>query len=101
MTQSTAHFNSLQSFIAKEMFTACMSSLTLPSHADYQAEILLVLRDIIVRHSDLVSPLLLSLPNIDEATLRSFYEQMRTKGSEKDQRNLVRKLLLRSGGSEL
>jgi exportin-5 len=107
MTQGTstvanAHFNNaLQAFVAKEMFTACMSSLTLPSHADYQSEILLVLKDIIVRHSDLVSPLLMSLPNIDEDALSSFHQAMRSKGSEKDQRNLVRKLLLRSGGGKL
>jgi len=101
MTQKTAQISGLQSFIAKDMFTACMSCLTLSSHADIQSEILLVLRDIILRHGDLVTPFLLSLPNIDQGILASFHQAMQTKNSEKDQRNLVRKLLLRSGGSEL
>ena len=78
-----------------------MSCLTLTSHADFQAEILLVLRDIITRHEVLVRPMLLGLPNINEQVLDGFHQAMRTKNSEKDQRNLVRKLLLRSGGSEL
>merc|ERR1712046_365364 len=83
------------------MFMACMSSLTLPSHADFQPEILLVLRDIIVRHSEQVSSILLSLPNINEQTLTSFHHAMKSRGSEKEQRNLVRKLILKSGGAEL
>ena len=101
MTPKAAQFSALHSFIAKDMFTACMSCLTLSSHADFQAEILSVLRDIIVSHSDLVSPMLLSMPNINEGILSSFHQAMQTRGSEKDQRNLVRKLLLRSGGVEL
>lgn len=102
LTQKSAgELGSLQSFIAGEMLTACMSCLTLTSHADFQAEILLVLRDIITRHEVLVRPMLLGLPNINEQVLDGFHQAMRTKNSEKDQRNLVRKLLLRSGGSEL
>eukprot|EP00216_Chloropicon_sp_CCMP2111_P004864 CAMPEP_0198240168 /NCGR_PEP_ID=MMETSP1446-20131203/5364_1 /TAXON_ID=1461542 ORGANISM="Unidentified sp, Strain CCMP2111" /NCGR_SAMPLE_ID=MMETSP1446 /ASSEMBLY_ACC=CAM_ASM_001112 /LENGTH=1315 /DNA_ID=CAMNT_0043922867 /DNA_START=165 /DNA_END=4112 /DNA_ORIENTATION=- len=94
-------YASFQPFITKDMLTACISSLTLPSHADFQSEILMVIRDIIVAYSDHVSAILLTLPNIDNQILVSFHQAMKSKGSEKDQRNLVRKLLLRSGGSEL
>ena len=75
MTQD-AQLSSLQSYIVKDMFMACMSSLTLPSHADFQSEILLVLRDIIVRHSEQVSSILLSLPNINEQVCQTTYLNM-------------------------
>ena len=91
----------LQAFIAHDMFTGLIASLTLSSHADIQAEILLVIRDIIARYQEHVSAILLGLPNIDVNTLKAFFHGMQTRGAEKDQRNLVRKLLLRSGGSEL
>ena len=74
LTQKSAGGWGRSSPSSREMLTVCMSCLTLTSHADFQAEILLVLRDIIARHEVLVRPMLLGLPNINEQVLDGFHQ---------------------------
>merc|ERR1712224_460782 len=84
----------------QDLFAAAVSGLTLTTHADFQAEILLIIRDILVWFESVnqaPEQLLLSLPNITPDVFQSFKLSMKNNPAEKDQRNLVRKLLLRSG----
>ncbi len=86
----------------QDLFAAAVSGLTLTTHADFQAEILLIIRDILVWFENVnqaPEQLLLSLPNITPDVFQNFKLSMKNNPAEKDQRNLVRKLLLRSGAS--
>ena len=94
--------NRLVNMACQDLFAAAVSGLTLTTHADFQAEILLIIRDILVWFENVnqaPEQLLLSLPNITPDIFQSFKVSMKNNPAEKDQRNLVRKLLLRSGAS--
>ena len=62
----------------------------------------MIIRDILVWFGDsnhVPQQLLLSLPNVTPEVFAQFQQAMKANPSEKDQRGLVRKLLLKSGAS--
>ena len=92
----------LVNLVCRDVLAAALSGLTLVSHADFQSELLMIIRDILVWFGDsnhVPQQLLLSLPNVTPEVFAQFQQAMKANPSEKDQRGLVRKLLLKSGAS--
>ncbi|BBN01643.1 exportin-5 [Marchantia polymorpha subsp. ruderalis] len=94
----------LQEIVGQNMFLAAIRGLTLESNATGQAELIGLLREIYIRlsaHSQAPRQVLLSLPSITPEVLAAFEKALGKTSSTKEQRQLVKNLLLTAGGDQL
>ncbi|KAL2644482.1 hypothetical protein R1flu_012069 [Riccia fluitans] len=94
----------LQDIVGRNMFLAAIRGLTLESNAVGQAELIGLIREIYLRlsaHSQNPRQVLLSLPSISQDVLAAFDKALGKTSSVKEQRQLVKNLLLTAGGDQL
>jgi exportin-5 len=94
----------LQEIVGQNMFLAAMRGLTLESNATAQAELIGLLREIYIRlssHSQTPRQLLLCLHSVTPDVLAAFDKALEKTASIKEQRQLMKSLLLAAGGDEL
>ncbi|CAM6084353.1 unnamed protein product [Calypogeia fissa] len=94
----------LQDIVGQNMFPAAVRGLTLESNATAQAELIGLLREIYIRlasHSQAPRQLLLSLPSVTQEVLAAFEKALEKTASVKEQRQLMKTLLLAAGGDQL
>jgi len=108
---------SLKDYVGSQVLTAAIKSLTLTVMAPRQADVLTLIREILVQQWDIgtaggggggggggfmaspASRVLLSLPNMDEAGLKEFRERLGGLSGEKAQRDAVKKMLQQAMGA--
>ncbi|KAG9457578.1 hypothetical protein H6P81_002086 [Aristolochia fimbriata] len=94
----------LREFATKDMFCAVLQGLTLESNAIISADLVSLCREIFVYLSERDSSprqVLLSLPNITNADLQAFEEALGKTSSPKEQKQLMKSLLLLAAGKKL
>eukprot|EP00271_Cylindrocystis_brebissonii_P001223 TRINITY_DN11542_c0_g2_i1.p1 TRINITY_DN11542_c0_g2~~TRINITY_DN11542_c0_g2_i1.p1 ORF type:complete len:1173 (-),score=281.19 TRINITY_DN11542_c0_g2_i1:59-3355(-) len=94
---------SLCQYVAQTVFRAALQGLTLESNAAFQADFVGLLKDIYLRTrgvSNAPREILLSLPSVTEETLGAFDAALAATNSLKDQRLLMKQLLLQGAGGE-
>lgn len=87
-----------------DILQAALRALTVPSNSALQAELLSLLRDIIMKTSEerpLPLQILVTLPGVSEGDVRSLLASLRGTGSDKEQRVKLKQFLLSSGGELL
>ena len=92
----------LYNYVGSEVLYNTISSLSLEVMASHQAEILGMIRAIIIQQIDdpqsQVHSVLSMLPGVSPAQISSFISAIKSTGSEKEQRNHVKQFLLSTGG---
>ena len=92
----------LENLVVADMLRSAVLSTVQVSHITIQAEVLGVIRQLLVtwlpRGSPAVRGVLLQLPHVTPAVLAAFQGQLLATGSEKEQRGVVKRLLAESGG---
>eukprot|EP00270_Netrium_digitus_P015700 TRINITY_DN5548_c0_g1_i1.p1 TRINITY_DN5548_c0_g1~~TRINITY_DN5548_c0_g1_i1.p1 ORF type:complete len:427 (-),score=79.47 TRINITY_DN5548_c0_g1_i1:123-1343(-) len=94
----------LMHIVSHDMFSAAIQGLTLDSNALLQAELVGILRDILVRlgsHTTAPRQILLSLPGFTTEKIAALDAALLKTGSEKEQRQAVKAALRDSGGEQL
>ena len=93
----------LYQFVGSELLYTAISSLSLEIMATHHAEILGMIRDIITQQADdpqsQVHHVLPMLPGVTADRLAAFLAAVKSKRSEKEQRNQVKLFLLSTGGT--
>lgn len=90
--------------IVGDILRAGLRALTVPSNSALQAELLSLLRDIIMKTSQerpLPLQILVTLPGVHEADVRNLLTSLHGTGSDKEQRVKLKQFLLSSGGELL
>eukprot|EP00899_Mesostigma_viride_P010518 jgi/Mesvir1/19468/Mv10493-RA.1 len=87
--------------VVSPMLTAAIQGLTLESNASNQADLMALIRNIYMGHRDIAHQVLLPLVSMDLAAVKALDERLRATGSEKEQRAILKKLLLEAGGRQL
>jgi len=92
----------LYNYVGSEVLYNTISSLSLEVMASHQAEILGMIRAIIIQQVDdpqsQVHTVLSMLPGVGTEQISSFISGIKSTGSEKEQRNHVKQFLLSTGG---
>ena len=92
----------LYNYVGSEVLYNTITSLSLEVMASHQAEILGMIRAIIMQQIDdpqsQVHSVLSMLPGVSPAQIASFIASIKSTGSEKEQRNHVKQFLLSTGG---
>jgi len=94
----------LQQIVGGEMLRSAIHGLTLSSNTVFQGELITLIREILVRTlpgSPATRAVLLSLPGLDEAALARFHGTFAAEASEKEQRLIIKRLLVELGGEQL
>jgi hypothetical protein len=93
----------LYQFVGSELLYTSISSLSLEVMACHHSEVLGMIRDIIMQQVDnpqsQVHKVLPMLPGVGPENLAAFFATMKSKRSDKEQRNQVKLFLLSSGGT--
>jgi hypothetical protein len=94
---------SLYNYVGSEVLYNSISSLSLEVMASHHAEVLAMIRDIIMQQIDdpqsQVQKVLPMLPGVGPEKLATFIASMKGKRSDKEQRNEVKLFLLNTGGT--
>jgi len=94
----------LEQVVGSEMLQSAILGLTLDSNTVFQGELITLIREILVQHpasSAAARGVLMSLPRVSENELQGFYEAFAKEASEKEQRLLIKRLLVGVGGEHL
>eukprot|EP00884_Botryococcus_braunii_P011952 jgi/Botrbrau1/20758/Bobra.0420s0001.1 len=96
--------SALEEWVSHTMLKSCFGALTYVSGNVLKAEVMHLARDLILRSLPIPPgprQELLLLPLVNEQVLATFEAEIRSTGSEKEQRQLVKKLLQSSGDMKL
>eukprot|EP00898_Chlorokybus_atmophyticus_P001839 jgi/Chlat1/2656/Chrsp178S00157 len=94
----------LHAVVGAEVLHAAISALTFVSNQTNQSDLIALIREIYVKLSPCTSApsqVLLSLPTVNSASLQKLQQAVSSTGSEKEQRQLLKQLLLAAGGDDL
>ena len=93
----------LYQFVGSELLYTSISSLSLEVMACHHSEVLGMIRDIIIQQVDdpqsQIHKVLPMLPGVGPENLAAFFAAIKSKRSDKEQRNQVKLFLLSSGGT--
>jgi hypothetical protein len=90
----------LVALVGGEMFRTAIQALTLTSNATHQGELIALVRDILMRTTSEHDPpqqFLLSLRGVTREVFVEFKSKLASTLSQKDQRVLIKKLLVHAG----
>jgi len=93
----------LVALVGGEMFCTAIQALTLTSNATHQGELIALVRDILMRTTSEHDPpqqFLLSLRGVTRELFVEFKSKLASTLSQKDQRALIKKLLVHAGESD-
>jgi len=94
----------LQQVVEYDVLQAAIRGLALASNMVFQGDLITLIREILVKYmasSSATQSVLLSLPGLAQAQLTEFYNAFVAENSEKEQRLMLKRLLVGVGGGQL